>query len=128
MTDKPNKATKAFEKALQEDDDQTPLDSRYVLRLFVSGMTPTSIRAINNLEEICRKHLDGRYELEIIDIYQQPELSKQEQIVAAPTLIKRLPVPLRRFIGDLSDSEKILVGLDLIPKTGGKKKPVKGSK
>jgi circadian clock protein KaiB len=127
MTDKPSKATKAFEKALQENDAQAPHDGRYVLRLFVSGMTPTSIRAISNLKEICSKNLDGRYELEIIDIYQQPDLSKQEQIIAAPTLIKKLPMPLRRFIGDLSDSEKILVGLDLIPKKDGKKKPAQGS-
>jgi circadian clock protein KaiB len=121
MTDKTRKATDAFEKALQESNDTPPENSHYILRLFVSGMTPGSMRAIQNLEEICSTHLDGRYELEIIDIYQQPELSKREQIIAAPTLIKKLPVPLRRFIGDLSDSQKILVGLDLLPKRDAEK-------
>jgi len=102
-------ATDAFEKALNE-------ENMYVLKLFVSGMTPRSLKAIQNTRRICRDHLDGRYELEVIDLYQQPELGKREQIIAAPTLIKKLPVPLRQFIGDLSDTEKILVGLDLIPK------------
>ncbi len=102
-------ATGAFEKALNE-------PNVYVLKLFVSGMTPRSLKAIQNTRRICRDHLDGRYELEVIDLYQQPELGKREQIIAAPTLIKKLPVPLRQFIGDLSDTEKILVGLDLIPK------------
>ncbi|MFW6333195.1 MAG: circadian clock KaiB family protein [Thermodesulfobacteriota bacterium] len=102
-------ATGAFEKALKE-------QKVYVLKLFVSGMTPRSLKAIQNTRRICRDHLDGRYELEVIDIYQQPELGKREQIIAAPTLIKKLPMPLRQFIGDLSDTDKILVGLDLIPK------------
>lgn len=110
MNDKPLKfATDDFEKALNEKD-------YYILKLFVSGMTPSSLRAIRNIRDICRTHLDGRYELEVIDIYQQPGLGRQEQIVAAPTLIKKLPMPLRQFIGDLSDTEKILVGLNLIPK------------
>lgn len=85
----------------------------YVLRLYVTGMTPRSQRAIQNIKVICEEHLRGRYELEIIDVYQQPVLAKGDQILAAPTLIKRLPLPLRRFIGDMSQREKILLGLDL---------------
>ncbi len=88
----------------------------YVLRLYVAGLNRISLRAIENLKIICEENLQGRYELEVIDIYQQPVLARGEQIIAAPTLIKQLPLPLRRFIGDLSQTEKILVGLDLIPK------------
>ena len=72
--------------------------------------------AIRNIKKICDEHLRGRYDLEVIDVYQNPVLAKGEQIIAAPTLIKKLPLPLRRFIGDLSDSERILLGLDLRPK------------
>lgn len=86
---------------------------KHLLRLYVTGTTPRSIRAIKNIRKICDEHLPNNYELEIIDIYQQPSLLKGEQIVAVPTLIKKLPLPLRKFIGDLSDSEKILLGLDL---------------
>jgi circadian clock protein KaiB len=74
------------------------------------------MKAVTNIKEICEEHLSGRYELEIVDIFQQPVLAKGEQIIAAPTLIKKLPLPLRRFIGDMSDEEKILIGLDLRPK------------
>ena len=88
----------------------------YVLRLYVAGLNRLSLRAIENLRKICEENLQGRYELEVIDIYQQPVLARGEQIIAAPTLIKQLPPPLRRFIGDLSQTEKILVGLDLRPK------------
>jgi circadian clock protein KaiB len=86
---------------------------RYVLRLYVAGINPRSSDAIKSITEICEEHLKGRYDLEIIDIYQQPALAKGEQIIAAPTLIKKLPEPLRRFIGNLADRERILVGLDL---------------
>jgi circadian clock protein KaiB len=89
----------------------------YVLRLYVAGLNPKSQRAIENLKKICVEHLQGRYDLEVVDIYQQPVLAQGEQIVAVPTLIKRLPLPLRRFIGDLSQTEKILVGLELKPKS-----------
>ncbi len=88
----------------------------YVLRLYVTGMTPNSLKAIENLKAICRDHLEGRFELEVIDIYKKPELARKAQVIAAPTLVKDLPPPLRRFIGDLSDTEKILAGLDLVPK------------
>ncbi len=88
----------------------------YVLKLYVTGMTPRSIRAISNIKGLCEQHLQGRYDLDVIDIYQQPVLAAGEQIIAAPTLIKKLPLPLRRFIGDMSNTERILLGLDLRPK------------
>ena len=86
---------------------------QYVLRLYVAGMTPRSRRAIENVSKVCAEHLEGRYNLEVIDIYQQPSLAKGEQIIAVPTLIKELPAPLRRLIGDMSNAERLLVGLDL---------------
>ena len=101
-------ATEAFEMALGKTD-----KGKYVLRLYVSGMTPNSRRAIENTKKICDENLQGRYDLEIIDIYQQPIFAKEGQIVAAPTLIKELPPPLRKFIGDMSQTERILAGLDL---------------
>lgn len=88
-------------------------NSTYVLRLYVTGVTARSRRAIVNLDSICRKHLQGRYDLEVIDINQKPALASDEQIIAAPTLIKKLPLPMRRIIGDLSDQEAVLFGLDL---------------
>ena len=86
---------------------------KYLLRLYVTGTTPRSARAIQSIKDICEEHLQGRYDLEVIDVYQRPRLAADEQIVATPTLIKVLPTPLRRLIGDLSDSERVLVGLDL---------------
>ena len=91
---------------------------RYVFRLFVSGTTPRSTRAIRNIRKICDEHLTGRYDLEVVDIYQQPGLAGHEQIIAAPTLVKSLPLPLRRFIGDISESERILIGIGLRPDSG----------
>lgn len=88
-------------------------DKQYVLRLYVAGMTPKSILAITNIKKICEDHLAGRYSLEVIDLYKRPALADGEQIIAAPTLLKKLPLPLRRFIGDMSNTEKIIVGLDL---------------
>ena len=87
--------------------------ARYVLRLYVTGTTRHSARAIVNIRKICEEHLQGRYELEIVDISQRPTLAEGEQIIAAPTLIKKLPLPLRRFIGDMSQTERILLGLNL---------------
>jgi circadian clock protein KaiB len=87
----------------------------YVLRLYIAGKTPRSTQAIMNIKKICEENLKNHYELEVIDIYQQPELAKDAQIIAAPTLIKKLPLPLRKFIGDMSNRERILVGLDLRP-------------
>jgi circadian clock protein KaiB len=90
-----------------------PANTHYVLRLYVTGTTSQSTRAISNIRKICEEHLQGRYELEVVDIAQYPTLAIGEQIIAAPTLIKRLPLPLRRFIGDMSRTERILLGLDL---------------
>jgi len=85
----------------------------YVLRLYITGTSPLSIRALENVKKICEEYLAGRYELEVVDLFQQPELAMGEQIIAAPTLIKKLPLPLRRIIGDFSLTERVLVGLDL---------------
>jgi circadian clock protein KaiB len=92
----------------------TPGAERYVLRLYVTGMTPRSGRAVKNLQVICDEYLKGRYDLEVVDVYQQPVLTKGDQIIAAPTLIKKLPLPVRRIIGDMSNRDRVLVGLDLI--------------
>lgn len=89
------------------------MTGEYVLRLYVTGMTARSSRAVNNLRTICDEYLAGRYDLEVIDIYQQPALTKGEQIVAAPTLIKKFPLPMRRIIGDMSNRDGVLAGLDL---------------
>jgi circadian clock protein KaiB len=82
----------------------------------VAGTTPNSVRAIENIKRICEEYLKGRYVLEVVDIYQQPILAKGDQIIAVPTLLRKLPPPLRKFIGDMSATERILVGLDLRPK------------
>jgi len=92
---------------------KTSQKKSYVLILYIAGVTPRSTNAIINIKKICEKYLKGRYELEVIDIYKQPVLAKGEQVLAVPTLIKKLPLPLRKFIGDMSDTERILVGLDL---------------
>ncbi len=106
---------------------KTPLDSAtefeqtldtsreitYILRLYIAGTSPQSVRAIANVKKICEENLRGHYELQVIDLYQQPQLAQGEQIIAAPTLIKKLPLPLRRIIGDMSSTERVLVGLDL---------------
>jgi circadian clock protein KaiB len=103
-------STEEFERLLRQ-----PAKGTYVLRLYVSGMTPTATRAIRNIKAICEERLAGRYELEVVDVYQQPQLAKREQIVAAPTLIKKLPLPLRRIIGDMSNKNHVLLGLELLP-------------
>ena len=89
----------------------------YTLRLYVAGLTPRSQQAIRTITAICEEHLKGRCDLEVIDIYQHPVLAKGDQIIAAPTLVKKLPPPLRKIIGNMADKEKILVGLDLKPKS-----------
>jgi circadian clock protein KaiB len=102
--------TERFSQAIRDLDDR-----KYLLRLYVVGATPGSQRAIANLRAICETELAGRYELEVIDIYQQPTLAEGEQIIAAPTLIKQLPLPVRRLVGDMSDRDRVLLGLDLRP-------------
>lgn len=115
---KNSSTTESFEHAVARRDKK-----RYVLKLYVTGMTAHSSRAIVNLRAICEEHLQGRYDLEVIDVYQHPILMQGEQIIATPTLIKRLPEPLRRLVGDMSDTEQVLLGLDLRTKrrsTGAK--------
>ncbi|HEX4144679.1 MAG TPA: circadian clock KaiB family protein [Pirellulales bacterium] len=94
--------------------DSTP--SNYVLRLYVSGMTPRSTEAVRNLTTICEEHLKDHYELEVIDIYKQPAMATTDQIIATPTLVKTLPLPLRKLVGTLSNEERVLVGLNLVRK------------
>jgi circadian clock protein KaiB len=91
----------------------TPAGRDYVLRLFVTGHTEKSVRAVRNVTRLCESHLPGNYDLEVVDLYQQPELAMQHQLVAAPTLIKMLPLPPRKMIGDMSDSGRVLAGLGI---------------
>jgi circadian clock protein KaiB len=93
----------------------TKVSDRYRLRLYVAGQTPKSISAFTNLKRICDEHLEGRYELEIVDLLQRPQLARGDQILAIPTLVRRLPAPVKKIIGDLSNTERVLVGLDLRP-------------
>lgn len=108
--------TEAFEQALRAQ----PQPEHYLLRLYVTGNTPRSARAIQNIRAFCEEKLRGCYELEVIDIYQHPERAKPEQVVVTPTLVKRLPPPVRKLIGDLSDAERVLIGLDVVPHPNAK--------
>jgi circadian clock protein KaiB len=101
-----------FEAATDEIEDE---HDKYELRLYVAGKTPRSLSAFANLTRICEEHLAGRYAIEVIDLLEQPQLARGDQIVAIPTLVRRLPPPLRKIIGDLSNTERTLVGLDLRP-------------
>jgi circadian clock protein KaiB len=94
-------------------EDNIIITDEYVLRLYITGATPNSTKAIKNIKSICHQHLEGRYNLKIIDIYQQPELAKKDQVIALPLLVKLSPLPIKRLIGNLSDTEKVLKGLDL---------------
>ncbi len=89
---------------------------RYLLRLYVTGTTGKSVRAIQNVRRICEAHLQGLYDLEVVDIYKNLPLARGDHIIAAPTLVKQLPAPLRRLIGDMSDEQRVLVGLDIDPR------------
>jgi circadian clock protein KaiB len=101
-----------------EPPDSNPDDERWDLRLYVAGQTDRSIRAINNLTRICEEHLDGRYSIEVVDLVQRPQLAAEHQILALPTLVRRLPEPIRKIIGDLSDKERVIIGLDVRPRRG----------
>jgi circadian clock protein KaiB len=90
---------------------KTPI--RYALRLYITGQTPRSMRSIDNLKRLCEKYLKGRFDLEVVDIYQQPALAAEGQIIAAPTVIKLMPLPLRRLVGDFSDQARVVLGLDI---------------
>ena len=95
----------------------------WLLRLYVAGQSPRSLDAFANLKAICDEHLHGQYDLEVVDIYKNLPLAKGDQIIAAPTLVKQLPSPLRRLIGDMSDEKRVLVGLDVRPQGSRKKTP-----
>ncbi len=88
---------------------------KWVLRLYIAGQTPKSITAFNNLKKICSEQLENRYTIEIVDLLKDPQLAQEHQILAVPTLVRKLPVPVRKIIGDLSNTERVLVGLDLKP-------------
>ena len=105
-------ATETMEQALAHKSKE-----KYVLKLYITGMTPRSQEALRNIKRILHEHLGDNYELEVIDIYQQPSLAKGDQIIAVPTLVKKLPTPIRKLIGDLSQEDRILLGLDLKPKS-----------
>ena len=109
----PKDAKAAFERALRVSREKV-----YHLRLYVTGATPQSRRATSEIKAICKEHLEGRYDLKVIDLYQQPRMAAENQIVAVPTLIKALPLPIRRFVGDLSGTERVLAGLDISKTTG----------
>jgi|HubBroStandDraft_6_1064221.scaffolds.fasta_scaffold1496645_2 circadian clock protein KaiB len=111
-------ATKEFERALGN-----PKIGHYLLRLYVTGSTPKSALAIRNIQAICEERLKGRYQLEVIDIYQNPGVARPEQIVVVPTLVKTLPLPVRRIIGDLSNLERVLIGLDIVPRQASAEGP-----
>ena len=103
---------------MQLSDNGTPTsspvaDKAYRLRLYVAGQTPKSVLAFRNLKQICEEHLQGRYEIEVIDLLENPQLARGDQILALPTLVRRLPEPIKKIIGDLSNTERVLVGLDL---------------
>jgi len=105
----PKDATEAFERA-----QRGSRDNVYHLRLYVTGATPQSRRATSEIKAICKEHLEGRYDLKVIDVYQQPDLAAEDQIVGVPTLIKDLPLPTRRLVGDLSVTERVLAGLNIM--------------
>jgi circadian clock protein KaiB len=94
-------------------------DDTYELRLYVAGQTPKAVRAFANLRRICDEHLSGRYSIEIIDLIDNPSLGRGDHILALPTLVRRLPAPIKKIIGDLSNTERVLVGLDLRPRRAG---------
>ena len=109
MPDKENPDVKIKEKKPRK----TTKDM-WILRLYVAGQTPKAITAFTNLKKICEEQLEGKYSIEVIDLLENPQLANEYQIVALPTLIRKLPVPVRKIIGDLSDTERVLIGLDLL--------------
>lgn len=113
--------TQAFEEALNVG---TALKrAKYILRLYVTGSSTRSLRAVYNLKKICEENFPDDYELEVIDVYKHPEVAREEQIIAVPTLVKKLPAPLRKFVGDLSNTQRILVGLDIYERQEAEDQP-----
>jgi circadian clock protein KaiB len=96
-----------------------PVGETWLLRLYVAGQSPKSLHALGNLKQLCEEHLAGRYEIEVIDLVEHPSLARSDEILAIPTLVRRLPEPLRKIIGDLSDTERVLVGLRIDPAEHG---------
>ena len=92
------------------------MSENYALRLYVAGQTPKAVRAFSNLRKICEEHLEGRYTIEVVDLIENPQLGRGDQILALPTLVRKLPTPIKKIIGDLSNTERVLVGLDLRPR------------
>jgi circadian clock protein KaiB len=117
LTSRLRDATESFEEALKE---KALKRAKYILRLYVTGSSHRSLRAVYNLKKICEEYLPD-YDLEVIDIYKDPTAAREEQIIAAPTLVKKLPEPIRKFVGDLSNTQKILVGLDVYKRQENKK-------
>ena len=109
-------ATEVFEEALKGG---ALRRAKYILRLYVTGSTGRSLRAVHNLKKICEEHLPD-YDLEVIDIYKDPAAAREAQVIAAPTLVRKLPLPIRKFVGDLSNTQKVLVGLDLYKRQSSK--------
>ncbi len=97
--------------------DPPPAGTRYNLSLYITGASPQSVLAVNNIKHICETYLPGQYDLEIIDVYQQPGVAISEQIIAAPTLVKKSPLPVKKLIGDMSDTGKVLLGMGIVPET-----------
>jgi circadian clock protein KaiB len=111
-----NKRKKATKKTTTEEFEEALIKrdkSKFVFRLYVTGITPRSLEAIEKIRDLCEEHLKGRYDLEVIDIYKQPKAAQKDQIFAAPTLVKLLPLPVRKIVGDMTKEEKLLAGLDI---------------
>ena len=106
---------KSSVKRKKEENSVTAANNKWVLRLYVAGQTPKALTAFTNLKKICEDQLNGKYSIEVIDLLINPQLGVEDQILALPTLVRKLPVPVRKIIGDLSDTERVLVGLDLLP-------------
>lgn len=112
----PTRASKAKTPRHDEHVSAAPQEESWNLKLYVAGQTPRAITALQNLERICEEHLAGKYHIEVVDLLQNPQLARGDQILAVPTLVRKLPEPVRKIIGDLSNTEKVLVGLDLRPR------------
>ena len=100
---------------IKEENQVETANDMWVLRLYIAGQTPKAMTALNNLEKICEEQLNGKFTIEVIDLLKNPQLGAEDQILALPTLVRKLPVPVRKIIGDLSNTERVLVGLDLLP-------------
>lgn len=118
LTSKLRATTEAFEEALKE---KALKRAKYILRLYVTGSSNRSLQAVYNLKKLCEEYLPDDYDLEVIDIYKDPGAAREEQIIAVPTLVKKLPQPIRKFVGDMSNTQKILVGLDLYERQDNQK-------